>query len=522
MAAAMPSTNTGSSSSSSSSSSNCSGSWFRGGARGGRKKYYYSYHLVSSLFVLLTIIIIISLRGKQKVKDPKDVTLKNAEHDVNGTIILETTTTTTTSITDNRDSNTVGTIVDDDVTTSTPPDGVLWIHVQDWSEGISHWTETFSQVLVLCKTLNATFVLPEITDGRLVGRVRGNILLSDIFNMTLLKQRYHSKMITFSDFQQQQQQQQRNNNNNNGIVVFDVCFLKSKQATCENGIPNEFRADSSAALEQAILISDERPVVLKIHQLWDQGMTKLQMMNMDIGTSSSNNDNKNKNKNNRLFLVPPDQVALVHDKLLRFSDAMEALADQALREMGISEGNNNYAVIHWRAEKGGMDYLQCAEGIVATKKAMETSDRFAQYTNMTFVLASSLSMDTSKEWGGAFREAENTTAPEALAYLMNDYEDHQFRKINQDVLGVDTKDLIVNSIVDLIVARRATAFASCTRTCYQPYRYCRVCNYPGHYAEYIMELRRDLKKPSLPCWPQTTSDVEGILALDERNANLTG
>jgi hypothetical protein len=173
---------------------------------------------------------------------------------------------------------------------------------------------------------------------------------------------------------------------------------------------------------------------------------------------------------------------------------MEALADQALREMGISEGNNNnkqnYAVIHWRAEKGGMDYLQCTERIVATKKAMETSNRFA-HTNMTFVLASSLNMDTSKECGGTFRLAQNTTAPEALAYLMNNYKDHQFRKINQDVLlGRDTEDLIVNSVVDLIVARRVTTFSSCMRTCAKLYRYCLVCNYPGHYTEYIMELRR--------------------------------
>jgi hypothetical protein len=133
----------------------------------------------------------ISLCGKQKVKDPKDVMLKHANRrdaktrrtcDVNGTIIE-----TITTITNNRDLNTVdtdtdfsiSTIDDDAATTSTTPtptptpttpDGVLWIHVQDWSEGISHWTKTFSQVVVLCKTLNATLVLPEITDGRLVGR----------------------------------------------------------------------------------------------------------------------------------------------------------------------------------------------------------------------------------------------------------------------------------------------------------------------------------------------------------------
>ena len=91
--------------------------------------------------------------------------------------------------------------------------------------------------------------------------------------------------------------------------------------------------------------------------------------------------------------------------------------------------------------------------------------------------------------------------------------------------------MVFNSVLDLILAQRAQGFVICTRQFYEPFRYCRVCNVAGYFAEYAMELRRRRHQPenqhnydialsssssssseTLPCWPQAQQDVQDLIS----------
>jgi hypothetical protein len=354
------------------------------------------------------------------------------------------------------------------------PNG-LWINVKVWKEGIGHWTYSFSQLLALAKKLNATLVEPGIMDGRLV--VEGNLWFSDVFDRRLLED-YHAKFATLQQFQEVASDE---------TPVFDLCL---KKKLCRNpkecsglrpschGIPTSFGKRSSGILERAIASSQNRRTVLNIHQYWVNSLNKMYL----------------RQNGTRTKLVEETQVDRITDHHLRFVDELYDMADASLERMGIA---GDYAVIHWRAEKKKLNYMECARGVVRTKDAMDLSP------NATFVLISSLMQDSAMEWAGAARQAENTSAPQALDFLMND---HSFLKVGSVVNTTEVKDLVVYSVLDLIVSLKATDFSTCDKSCHTPNLYCKQCNHQGHFAMLAMDMRGASNKDSLACWPQSVGE----------------
>jgi hypothetical protein len=361
---------------------------------------------------------------------------------------------------------------------SSRPSKELWIHVQSWREGIGHWTYSVSQLLAVAKKLNATIVEPGIENGRLV--TEGNVWFSDIFNRSLIVD-YHPKFATLKQFQEATTHSDAN--------VFHLCFRScihgdgcTGPKTCENGIPSSFRQNHSDSLEKAMIsaqIMDSHHTVLNIHDFWVNSFDQMYL--------HTNGTNK---------LVDQDEVRLVTDHHLRFVDDLYNMADSLLERMGISNGSE-YAVIHWRAERDSLDYMECAQGIVRAKKAMNMPQ------NMTFVLISSLMKDPSMEWGGSATLAENTAAPQALEFLLSD---HALQKIDNVLNGTEARELAIYVALDLIMSQKATTFATCTRKCNKPHRYCRKCNYAGNFALLAMKMREVNNKESLECWPQSIGE----------------
>lgn len=154
---------------------------------------------------------------------------------------------------------------------------------------------------------------------------------------------------------------------------------------------------------------------------------------------------------------------------------------------------------------------------------------------------SSLSLDESIEWNGARKHSSNTTAREALELLLGNsqHEGNKYAKFLklENVFPSSTQgsttfpDKVYYPVLDLIVAQRATFFATCTKSCHRKYNgkgysvgskkipkglgYCTACNYVGKFAELALRLRRDhadqeryedvkgiaVEKKDWSCWP---------------------
>ena len=400
--------------------------------------------------------------------------------------------------------------------------GELIVHVQSWAEGISHWTTSFSQVLVLCKSLNATLVEPQIKSGRLVG-TEGNMKFSEIIDLDVLKQKYHPQIISLEEFQQLTS----NRSSPSPIKTFRTCFDRNKHShACKNlGLLNDYKTKHSKGINDAVasgMITPSRRrrqrnhmTVLEIHHLWVNALIKLKR--------PTNLEDEGKG-----LIVPEDEVNLVHDTLLEFTDQLHELVDDVLQQMGILDMSSTqpiirpFAVVHWRADLNDMTYMDCAERIVRVKRLLqeEYTNNYATNSNntMTFVLMTALAIDTNKEWGSTKAQATNTSAPHALDWLL-DANQGGFKKVRE----LPEEDAVVNTAIDLVLAQRATVLTTCTGQC-KHYNYCLSCNYRGHFAEYALELRRrnqqrqshdttSMAFATLPCWPQSRRHVKELAAL---------
>jgi hypothetical protein len=315
----------------------------------------------------------------------------------------------------------------------------------------------------------------------------GNLWFSDIFNQSRIVD-YHPKFATLQQFEEAKMTAAHSDN----VNVFHLCFRQCMHRdgcygpkTCQNGIPSDFRQNHSDSLEQAMISAQQNTngmTVLKIYDFWVNSFINMYL-----------------HQNGTTKLAEETEVRLVTDHHLWFVDDLYNMVDSLLEKMGISHGSE-YAVIHWRAERKSLDYMECAQGIMRARMAMNMNN-----TNTNFVLISSLMTDPSLEWGGAATMAANTTAPQALEFLLSDQ--NAFQKIDSVLNGTEApKESAIYVALDLIMSQKATTFATCTTKCYKSHRYCKKCNYAGNFALLAMKMRKSNHKESLECWPQSIGE----------------
>lgn len=78
--------------------------------------------------------------------------------------------------------------------------------------------------------------------------------------------------------------------------------------------------------------------------------------------------------------------------------------------------DDNYSIVHWRAERKNIHYIECAERVVNVKRSI--GDLLPQGTaegnDHKFLVMTSLDEDESKEWNGSILRdiaAEDTGTP---------------------------------------------------------------------------------------------------------------
>jgi hypothetical protein len=226
----------------------------------------------------------------------------------------------------------------------------------------------------------------------------------------------------------------------------------------------------------------------------------------------------------------PDQEVF-EAKTIPFHSKHVQLVDELLQRANIT--NNNFSVIHWRAEKKGMDFIQCARAVNEAKDIM-LRRMMANNTNNTaqnkeeeaskhkFVLMSSLNENEDLMWLGARDTIGNSTKSSqiALQYLLRD---NGFIKIDGLLEARSTKvhndDPGMLAIYDLIIATKAINFATCSRGgeagCSDvSHRLCDACNHIGNFGRLATSLRKQNTYHSLAssweCWPSEDEKMDDL------------
>lgn len=178
--------------------------------------------------------------------------------------------------------------------------------------------------------------------------------------------------------------------------------------------------------------------------------------------------------------------------------------ERILRRSNITDGN--FSVIHWRAEKRGMDLIECANAVLNAKNQIE-QDKGSH----PFIILTSLNKNASMMWAGSKNmvKGNHSTVIQALDMLR----DQNFLKFDELMLGqMQIQNAGMLAIYDLILALKSKSFASCARD--EKYgcnsgdaeQVCERCNHIGKFGSLAISLRKrsliHANDSSWGCWPQ--------------------
>ena len=421
----------------------------------------------------------------------------------------------------------------------------LWISGVSWHEGISKWHISFAHVLALAKSLDAVLVEPAIKGARLVRCDQPHaVSLFTVYNRALILD-YYPRIASCQQYQDARTKSAATTASSSKTKqsaieqqplapppkVFHMCLDKSdKHNTCDNGNnsgscrcdrSNSTRSSSCHGLQEcpslseAIEYSWNNPhamTIVEIRNMWYTSLSpKLVVSHAGVvGTTP--------------LLPPPEELTALREQHFQFVTSLYDLLDTALLRANVTPENGNFGVVHWRAEKNHIDYMKCAQEIVAASQAMELPH------GTPFFIMSSFSEESSHSWEGskimaAKSNTDDTTANAemALGFLLDD---DGFLKLDRLLPGLD--DAVYYVVLDLLLAEKAASFATCQNSCLRPYRSCQRCNYVGTFAKYALERRRSYRRRrgsrhngtnttpdtgTLPCWPTSSSELEGISKL---------
>lgn len=337
----------------------------------------------------------------------------------------------------------------------------LFIYVSSWGEGMSSWMISLSELLLMARALNATLVEPCMKNGRLVtcDNVEQLVRLGDVFDLEQIPAS-QSLLLSHEEFKRQTA----------NAIVHKLCMQRKKshpdyKVTCK-GLPSRHMKKRIPELEAAIQDSWNGPSVLEILNYRKFALTDL--------------------KHGQSKLISSEEVELMKSNYLRFRKEHYVYVDLLLKKANLT---NSFSVIHWRAEKENMDYLGCAQDIMQVRKRMEHQNK------TPFILMSSLNTQKEHMWNGARKKASNSTADAALRLLLND---QNFIKLDTLIEDENLKDPGLLAVWDVIIATKASGFATCARGCGE---ICQRCNHLGRFAAFAIEIRNKLNRSSHECWP---------------------
>ena len=332
---------------------------------------------------------------------------------------------------------------------------------------------SISEILIVAKALNATFVEPCIHKGRLTYcSETHNVKLSDIFRMDKMKE-FHPFIVSHEVFQNE-----TNDARNSSTQFQRICHTAHKYLSkCGEGVLNQHSNISSPSLEAAVASAqNSQRTVLQLTTYWRDGWKHMKF------------------KGRPLIPSKGPTVKMIYNKYFHFTQEIYDFVDMILKEAGIKD--ENYSVIQWRGEIHSLDYVSCARHIITARAIMQEEEVARHGRNETaFVLIAPFNRNESLTWNNRSNGAD---AQEALKLLLDD---NGFLKL--DLLVQKHQDFVRDSIflaaADLVLAQKAKEFATCDKSCNS---ICAQCGHQGSFVQLAETLRNARDKNSTSCWPE--------------------
>eukprot|EP00978_Attheya_sp_CCMP212_P043491 scaffold285110_cov60-Attheya_sp.AAC.1 len=349
----------------------------------------------------------------------------------------------------------------------------LYIYVSIWGEEIANWRYSITEMLMVAKSLNATFVEPCISGSRLRkwrtdDESHQQITLSDVFIMDKLKE-FYPRIVSYKQFHHETTNA---GTDINATFVQRICHQLPRLAhnklfnkRCDEGTRNNHGKSMDPMMKAAIQRSLKQKTIIEIYQYFKDGWEKMKYKGQD--------------------LVDYKRIKYVVRNNFHFKPEMYDFVDTILKEAGIQDGK--YSVIQWRGELHSLDYVSCAKHVITARDIMtEKKGLFNKTDNGNnknpFVLISSLNRNESMSWN---KKVRGTEVQEALGLLIDT---HGFIKLDSFVNKHQDffTDSVFLAVVDLIIAEKAEEFATCDGSC----------------SKSKKQLRSANGKDSTSCWPE--------------------
>lgn len=360
----------------------------------------------------------------------------------------------------------------------------VYIDVASFAEGIGGWSESLVELLALARAVGGVLVEPCMTNGRLGSCFDYKVPIGKIFDLS------GAKMMKFDEYQRQRQKMLLSSSRHHYHVCADI---KSRDERC--GDRALMLKDVKATKLRIDTQNKSAPVILKIDDYWrDSSIRKFA----------------------KLFDVKVD----LSSKRLRFHPKIVREVDDALHASGILDSTGGFSAVHWRAEKEGMDFDECAAAVASAKHAMLQGTSSQERANdHKFLLMTSLNKDPDMMWSGSRRiavkanEGPGSPVSRALDFLLKD---EGFLKVDNLMLAARNARAIDDpgmlAVYDLILATKARQFATCARDggmgCNNSIaqQLCQRCNHVGKFGRLALSLRGMDRlhgnDASWGCWPQ--------------------
>ena len=377
----------------------------------------------------------------------------------------------------------------------------IWIDVITYAEGIAGWKTSLLELLHLARSLHATLVEPCMESGRLRSCGGGggfNIPVSEIFDlaeyMVTPPSNSGSKfpLMTSYDYYQKA----LDDSDSDVVGMLKLCLLSNAALPSTRCSANTTRIKEMERndIKKILNKAKDNNFILHMEDYW---RGSIGFLGKQLGRKFPDKDEF------------ASKVIPFHPNHLQF-------VDDLLQKNNMT--SNNFSVIHWRAEKEGMNFTRCARAINSAKRIIlknMTSNNIAETGEEEskrlhkFVLLSSLNEDPNRMWSGSktIANGDKDSVRNALRYLL---QDNGFIKIDK-LLGEEHKlrDSGMLAIYDLIIATKANNFASCARNgvigCTKSsQRVCEECNHVGKFGQLATLIRRESVNnvgSSWECWP---------------------
>ena len=396
----------------------------------------------------------------------------------------------------------------------------LWIDAVTYAEGIAGWKTSLLELLFFVEKLggdgSATLVEPCMLSGRLQscgGCESRGIPVSEIFDLEeYMKPQSTSGgsypvLVSYDDYQKEL------HTTTTTASMEKVCMLHNRQ-----NLSIEKRCSSATSwikdlrqnhIQNVMDKSNKKNFILHLEDYWRGSLYEL---GWQLGMYMHEE---------KRFVVGMElpKKHVFERKALPFHPRLEQFVDDLLERANLT--SNNFSAIHWRAEKKGMDFIKCAEAINKAKHIMlrkmglpnSINENESEELNQHhFVLLSSLNEDANKMWLGSKHISSNQTesSQQALQYLLRD---NGFIKIDGllKTYAADDTDTGMLAIYDLIIASKASNFATCARDgkfgCNEAtFQLCEACNHIGKFGSMATTLRKESgdnqgRGLSWECWP---------------------